>query len=232
MRELVEEWLGLAGRAGVRPPPELAPALLDYAEARPERHTSVLEAVGPLALWLAAREPRWAYALPADDGVWKAGTPDERHALLVRRRREDPAAARELLASTWAEETWEDREAFLGELELGLTDADEPLLEAALDDRRKPVRDVAAELLARLPGSAFAARAAAAVRPLLRVEAGELVVTLPDAQGRGRRSERLTAMIAAAPLATWVEGETAVAASDGAAAAAAGDDGRAAAAGD
>jgi hypothetical protein len=213
VRELVEEWLGLAARAGVRPPPELAPALLDYAEARPERQRAVLGAVGPLAPWLAAREPRWAYALASDDGVWKSGTAEQRHALLRRRREEDPEAARALLRSTWNEETWEDREAFLAELELGLGDADEPLLEAALDDRRKPVRDLAAELLARLPRSAFAARAAARALPLLRVEAGELVATLPDTPDDaakrdgvpvgGRRSERLTAMLAAAPLTTW-----------------------------
>jgi len=203
VRELVEEWLELAARAGVRPPPELAPALLDAGEARPERQAAVLHAVGPLGPWLGAREPRWAYALPADDSVWKTGTPDQRQALLRRRRRETPDVARDLLASTWDEETWEDREAFLGELELGLSDADEPLLEAALGDRRKPVRDVAAELLSRLPRSAFAARAAASARALLRVEDGEIVVTLPDSEGRGRRSERLTAMIAAAPLSTW-----------------------------
>lgn len=216
VRELVDEWLGLAERAGVRPPPELAPELLDYAEGRPERQAAVLRAVGPLAPWLAAREPRWDYALAADDGVWTTGTPDQRHALLRRRRREDPDAARELLASTWAEEAWEDREAFLGELELGLGDADEPLLEMALDDRRKPVRDIAAELLTRLPRSAFAARAATRARPLLRVEDGELVVTLPDNSDEaakrdgvpagGRRSERLTAMLAAAPLAAWTIG--------------------------
>ena len=213
VRELVEAWLSLADGAGVRPPPELVPALLDFAEARPERQNAVRDAAGPLGRWLAAREPRWAYVLPADEGVWRDGTGEERQALLRRRRDEDPDAARELLASTWAEETWEDREAFLGELELGLSDADEPLLEAALDDRRKPVRDVAAELLARLPRSAFAARAAARVLPLLRVEDDEIVVTLPDTPDEaarrdgvpvgGRRSERLTAMLAAAPLSTW-----------------------------
>ncbi|RKQ93786.1 hypothetical protein C8N24_3659 [Solirubrobacter pauli] len=218
VRELVDEWLGLADRAGVRPPPELAPALLDYAEARPERQAAVLGALGALAAWLAAREPRWAYALPVDDDVWKTGTPDQRQALLRRRRQEDPEAARALIASTWAEETWEDREAFLGELELGLSEADEPLLETALQDRRKPVRDVAAELLARLPRSAFAARAAAAARPLLRVEDGELVATLPEAEGRGRRSERLTELIAAAPLDVWTSGTNAeTAGGDGAA---------------
>ena len=32
VRELVEQWLALAEAAGVRPPPELVPALLDYGE--------------------------------------------------------------------------------------------------------------------------------------------------------------------------------------------------------
>ena len=156
-------------------------------------------AAGPLGRWLAAREPRWAYVLPVDETQWSDA--EDRVDLLRRRRHEDPDAARELLASTWAEETWEDRQAFLEELETGLSDADEPLLEIALADRRKPVRDVAAALLARLPRSAFAARAAAEALALLRVEDNEIVVTLPEA--RGRRSERLSELLAAAPLSTW-----------------------------
>ncbi len=186
-------------RAGVRPPPELVPALLDYGEGRPERQEGVRAAAGPLGRWLAAREPRWAYVLPVDETRWSDA--EDRVDLLRRRRHEDPDAARELLASTWAEETWEDRQAFLEELETGLSDADEPLLEIALADRRKPVRDVAAALLARLPRSAFAARAAAEALALLRVEDNEIVVTLPEA--RGRRSERLSELLAAAPLSTW-----------------------------
>src|SRR6185503_15730381 len=64
VRELVDQWLALAEAAGVRPPPELVPALLDYGEGRPERQEGVRAAAGPLGRWLAAREPRWAYVLP------------------------------------------------------------------------------------------------------------------------------------------------------------------------
>ncbi|MDA0140642.1 DUF5691 domain-containing protein [Solirubrobacter deserti] len=199
VRWLVEDWLALAQEHGVRPPPELVPALLDWAEDRPERYAAAAAAAGPLGRWLAAREPRWAYVLPVDEADWAHA--EDRVDLLRRYRRQDPDAARELLASTWAEETWEDRQAFLQELEVGLSDADESLLELALSDRRKPVRDVAAALLTRLPRSAFAARAAAEALPLLRVEDGEIVATLPEA--RGRRSERLTELLAAAPLSTW-----------------------------
>ena len=91
---------------------------------------------------------------------------------------------------------------------------DEPLLETALDDRRKPVRDAAVELLVRLPRSRFAARMAARTAPLLRVEDDALrrrrSRTTPDAAAArdgvpagGRRSERLRWMLAATPLATW-----------------------------
>ena len=102
--------------------------------------------------WLAERNPRWAFVRGAGedvDAVWADGGTDERRALLERVRRTDPARAREVLEATFADETWEDRVAFLDTLAVGLSDADEPLLERALDDRRKPVRDAAAHLLTR-----------------------------------------------------------------------------------
>jgi Family of unknown function (DUF5691) len=128
------------------------------------------------------------------------------------------AAERGLLEPTFADETWEDRAAFVAALATGLSDADEPLLERALDDRRKPVRDAAAHLLAGLPRSRFGARMAERAAPLLRVEGGRvrgkrLVVELPgdpDAAAKrdgvptgGRRSERLHFLLLATPLVTW-----------------------------
>jgi hypothetical protein len=78
------------------------------------------------------------------------------------------------------------------------------------------VRAAAARLLARLPRSRYAARMAARASPLLRVEGDHIVAELPgapDAAARrdglatgGLRAERLTALLAATPLATWREG--------------------------
>lgn len=208
---LVRQWLELAAARGLRPPPELLPDLLDYGH-----HRLVGELAGPLGLWLAEREPRWAFVRGAAgdvDAVWGNGGREERRALLERLRRTDPDAARELLASTFAEETWEDRAAFIDLLAIGLSDADEAFLEAALDDPRAAVRDAAATQLMALPRSRFGARMAERAKPLLRVEEGALVVTLPGApdaaarrdgiEARGRRSERLTALLAATPLDTW-----------------------------
>jgi hypothetical protein len=207
-RWLLIEWLEIAAARGLRPPPELLPDLLDRGLGS--------EVAGPLGLWLAEREPRWSFVRGAADdvgAVWASGGRPERRALLERLRRSDPAVARELLARTFAEETWEDRAAFIDALAIGLSDADEPFLEAALDDSRAAVRDAAAAQLAALPSSRYAQRMAARTAPLLRVEDGALVVTLPGApdkaarrdgiEARGRRSERLTALLAATPLDTW-----------------------------
>src|SRR4051812_38089095 len=214
--DLVPEWLARAARAGLRPPSELIPELLEHAAVQPALHGPAGEAAGPLGRWLAGREPRWSFVRGATDdphAVWADGGRAERRALLERLRAGDPAQARELLQSTFAEETWEDREAFLGALAANLSDADEPFLESALDDARKPVRAAAAALLAGLPGSRFATRVAKRVAPLLHAERDGITVTLPgppDAAelrdgfiAGGRRAEHLTAMLAAAPLHLW-----------------------------
>jgi hypothetical protein len=218
---LLGEWLAIVAERRLRPPPELVPDLLDHAAGDASLHAAVGAAVGPLGFWLAERAPRWAFVRGAAgdaDTVWADGEPAERRALLERLRRSDPAAALALLERTFAEETWEDRAVFAGTLAHGLSDADEPFLEAALDDTRKIVRTAAATLLAGLPTSRLATRMAERTAPLLHVEerrlrGRRLVAELPGEPGEaaqrdgvppsGRRSERLSALLAATPLATW-----------------------------
>jgi hypothetical protein len=80
----------------------------------------------------------------------------------------------------------------LGALQIGLSADDEPFLEAALDDKRKGVRQAAAECLARLPGSAHAKRNLARLAGLIVME---------EAKGGllGRfRSRKLTVQLPAA----------------------------------
>src|SRR5512139_368419 len=105
-----------------------------------------------------------------DPAVWETGTRGGRVAYLVRLRRADPAAARFALRQTWAKEPAPERTAFLATFEQGLSLEDEPFLESALDDRAKDVRALAADLLARLPGSAYARRMAERARACLRAE--------------------------------------------------------------
>lgn len=176
LMELLPQWLSTANTHGYAAPPQLLPSLLDAARGRTDLRPAVLAFAGPRATWLARLNPDWRFALraapgggaalpPAEDtaGVrllWEEGLFAERVSLLAAIRSREAAAARELLAMTWATERAEDRLMFLDSLRTGLGPDDEPFLEQALADRSRNVRATAAELLSALPGSALAARMA------------------------------------------------------------------------
>ncbi|MFJ5776753.1 DUF5691 domain-containing protein [Streptomyces sp. NPDC093094] len=238
LMELLPQWLHTANARGYAPPPELLPALLDAARGRTDLRPAALAFAGPRALWLARLNPDWRFALRATPGggasmprpddteavrrLWREGLFAERVALLAAIRSREPAAARKLLSSTWAQERAEDRLMFLDSLRVRLEPRDEPFLEQALDDRSRNVRATAAEMLSALPDSAFAARMAvrAAVSvaldhtlesPTISVEAPHecdpgmerdgVVAKAPV--GRGERSWWLGQLVEAAPLGVW-----------------------------
>ncbi|MFJ8084830.1 DUF5691 domain-containing protein [Streptomyces sp. NPDC096205] len=238
LMELLPQWLATANARGYAPPPELLPALLDAARGRTDLRPATLTFAGRRALWLARLNPDWRFALRATPGggaalprledtdgvrrLWQEGLFAERVALLAAIRSREPAAARELLASTWAVERAEDRLMFLDSLRVRLSPRDEPFLEQALGDRSRNVRATAAELLSALPQSALAARmavrASACVAldhtlqsPTISVEApyecdpgmerDGVVANAPA--GRGERSWWLGQLVEAAPLDTW-----------------------------
>ncbi|GGX67340.1 DUF5691 domain-containing protein [Streptomyces anandii] len=238
LMELLPQWLAAANAHGYAPPPQSLPALLDAARGRTDLRPAVLAFAGPRALWLARLNPDWRFALRAAPGggaslpgpedadrvrlLWEEGLFAERVALLAAIRARRPAAARELLAGTWAAERAEDRLMFLDSLRTGLAPEDEPFLEQALADRSRNVRATAAELLSALPGSALAARMAARAGACVAVDhtrgTPTIVVEAPhecDASmerdgvvprpptGRGERSWWLGQLVEAAPLDTW-----------------------------
>lgn len=173
-RELVPEWFDLATRAGAVLPPHWLPTVFEKLDA--ERCRTFAVVLGAHATWLAALNPRWSFSvateLPSDDS-WTSGTLQERRAALLELRRRDPARARAWVESTWSEDPPDARTAFVELFRVGLGLDDEPLLEHALDDRRKSVRLAAADCLARLPGSALARRQAERLRPLVRLPASK-----------------------------------------------------------
>jgi hypothetical protein len=230
--KLLPEWLSVAAARGLRVPPHLLPELLDHGA----RDRSIRPDIGALAghrgRWLAALGDRehgaggrkWAYLLeePTGDGeTWQLGTVGDRRALLGRLRASDPAAARELLASTWEQEGPDDRAAFLTALGDGLSLDDEPFLESALDDRRREVRQCAADLLTRLPGSRLVTRMAERGGRCLQPApggSGRIVVEPPDVcdgpmrrdgirasppRGTGEKSWWLQQVVARTPLSLW-----------------------------
>jgi hypothetical protein len=238
LMELLPQWLSTANTRGYAAPPHLLPALLDAARGRTDLRPAALAFAGPRATWLARLNPDWRFALRATPGggaalpppedtagvrqLWEEGLFAERVALLAAIRSRKAAAARELLATTWATERAEDRLMFLDSLRMGLGPDDEPFLEQALADRSRNVRTTAAELLSALPGSALAARMAVRAGACVAVDRGldtpTIVVEAPHEcdtgmerdgvvpkapTGRGERSWWFGQLVEAAPLGVW-----------------------------
>ncbi|GII62451.1 hypothetical protein Skr01_25360 [Sphaerisporangium krabiense] len=152
--------------------------------------------------------------------LWEFGTRGDRLSFLRGLRADDPAKARALLLRGWDKETPEDRAAFVHALSDGLSMADEPFLEAALDDRRREVRAQAADLLTRLPRSRLGLRMTARAALCLRVTGDRLHAEPPAAcdaamerdgirsrapAGTGQRSWWLQQVIAHTPLSFWAD---------------------------
>ena len=151
-REVLPEWLAAMNKARKRVPEEHLPALLDYGRLETSLREMIVAVLGRRGEWLAARNPDWVYATRRDEkDVWETASRDERLLLLAQLRSTDAARARELLATTWAQESAKDRVVFLEKFATGLSPSDEAFLNEALQDRSVEVRRVARTLLAALP---------------------------------------------------------------------------------
>lgn len=173
--QLLDEWLGLAARAGQRPPHRSLPAVLDYAAAHRAAREPAVAVLDERGRWLIAQNPAWQFAARETDDarqVWSTGSPDQRLAALRRLRQADPPGARDLIQATWNEDGADERAAFVGALKVGLNAGDEGFLESALDDRSKQVRAAAAEVLTALPGAALLQRMTERADAILHMEAG------------------------------------------------------------
>lgn len=231
--QLLSHWLTCAARSGCRLPPALLPRVLELATADPALRLRTVAVLGERGRWLAGLRRTWSWvatdltpSVPTGPtltlGAWALLSGSARPEALRALRRSDPGAVPELLASTWQTDAARERRDQLDALRVGLGPQDEALLERALDDRSGPVRELAAELLDQLPGSARARRMADRLRTLVsrRGLLGRSVqIELPEdpdaagvRDGLGRppaqRSARgwwLEQICAAAPLGLWAE---------------------------
>jgi hypothetical protein len=237
--DLLHEWLSAAVIRGLKVPAHLLPSLLDLARRVSATDSDLRRlaalAGGSRARWLAGLNPDWAFVLahtrPGDD-AWRLGDAGQRRGYLTALRSRDPDAARELVAASW-DAAGRERVMFLSVLadesaaSAGLSLADEPLLEAALDDRAAEVRSWAAYLLARLPGSALGQRMAERALGCLRLArgiSGAHLVASPPAKcdavmrrdgiapgpGAGRsqlagQAHLVLEVLARTPLRTWTD---------------------------
>jgi hypothetical protein len=228
---LQAEFLAALQAAGKRVPEELLPDVLETARKDSSLRLAVAGAIGRRGEWLATLNPDWNFVAtqiaPED---WETATRADRVGLLRRLRLSNPERAVALLRSTWSSDAPEDRAAFIAEMAHGLSPKDEPFLEAALDDRRKEVRQRACELLMRLPQSGLVERMWHRVAPLVRPAKSSglnlkkllgkqsLEIELPEAcdeamqrdgieakppQGTGEKAWWLQQMVRAIPPVRW-----------------------------
>lgn len=233
-RDLLHEYLAVMANANLAIPAVLLPDLLQRGWKTALLRPFLLPVLGGNGRWLAAQNPNWTYAAPESeswDGLmkqWRDGSKTDRHALLRQLRHFRPDLGRALVASSWKSEATPNRISFIRLLETGLSMADEPFLEAALDDWEAQVRRKATELLACLPQSRLCQRMAANSEPILGYyprRAYQIVPTIPipindelvrdgvqqlpsnlsgNALARAR-SRQLTQIIGAIPLDHWTE---------------------------
>lgn len=232
--QTVKELLLLIADAGRRVSPPLLPAVLRYGEKYADAHATIAAVLDSRGQWLAQQNPNWQYISvlsDADDravgcsrlrSLWQTGTKKQRMLALRQWRRLDPDEARDVIAQTWKSEDWRTRESILSLFHSGLSMADEPFLEAALDDRSAGVRRSAAECLARLPESRLCQRMAKRVQDCIHLDQksgwfnGE--IAFPEGfdidwkrdglkkateSGPGSREGWIEQMISKSPLAIW-----------------------------
>lgn len=232
--DLLPEMVQLMVQRGWRAPENTLPDLLEQGRNNAGLREDLLRVVGKRGRWLAAQNPQWEYAaadwqgletntLPPDlAAVWTTSNRTARQMLLRLWRSQAPADAREHLAAHGGAEMARDRAKLLETLQVGLAPEDEEFLEAALDDRSKDVRRVAADLLVRLPGSAFCHRMVERGRSHLGVtlkgDRPQIAVTPPTAcgpdlqregldpkppSGKGEKAWWLQQLVGSIPLTFW-----------------------------
>lgn len=225
--QLVGDWLQLSQAAGCRVPHRLLPALLALGAAEPRVGKQLDPAIGNRGRWLrglsgnAANNDAAEQNTDAATAPWTTLEGSKAAEAFERLRQQDPAAAREQLGRHWAALNARQRAQHLAVLDTKLHNDDEELLESALDDKAKTVREVAARLLDKLPDSARASRMAARLSPLLQRKGllrKRLEIDLPEdpdeaglrdglapnpKSGEPDRLLRLDAISRGAPLDVW-----------------------------
>ncbi|MEM7336646.1 MAG: DUF5691 domain-containing protein [Chloroflexota bacterium] len=223
---LLNNYLEYLNLAGYRIPPQYLPNLLDKGVKSVKSRAYILPILGNEGRWLATQNPVWDYAAPdlyTWSGLlryWDKNEAVKRQQLLASLRQENPELGRKLLENYWRSLSDHARHSLIKILENNISMADEPFLEAALDDRSHLVRRKAAELLAFLPDSRLALRMANHVRFIVLWRQGQIKISFPkeikpEMSRDGiqatdpkmdlsrLRSRQLTQMVSAVPLDYW-----------------------------
>jgi hypothetical protein len=198
--ELLGQWLDGCSRHTQRIKVEQILGVLEQGSARREIREAASVVVGARGRYIARHNPRWSWVGANIDRktVSEAETSAKPEEISVERfagidslakvdalrswRSVDAAATRLVIQHEMGAANAADRVGFISALDNTLSDEDEGLLEAALDDRGKSVRERARSLLRNLTGSAFHRRMTARMQQLVTVNEGRQLsidVSLP-----------------------------------------------------
>lgn len=133
---------------------ESLPDVLDLGIKQKEFRKSIAQIVGERGKWLVGFNPEWNYVLNyhlSDDFDFMTASRPHRVYHLSKIREENSESAIQLLTEIWKNEDAQSKLEFLKLLESSLNVQDTALLEMALEDGRKEVRNEAIRLLSKLP---------------------------------------------------------------------------------
>lgn len=173
-------------QAGQRLPHALLVEALNEGRRSVELRSWLTPVLGERGRWLAGLNPQWSYASGVQETahaelIWQEGSIEQRVALLHSERETVPDQARARLEASLKELNAKERAPMVQALGVGLSMADEPLLEKLLTDRSKEVRENAARLLSRLPQSAHSLRIMGWLQAMLSRNAkGEWQIEPPE----------------------------------------------------
>lgn len=235
--QLISEWLaGCVRNQRIVPRRQILP-ILDRGTKSSEHRFDAARVVGARGRFIATHNPQWKWVYAktteatagSDEGPITSealigADPLVKASLAATWRHRDPDAARIAITEALPHENAPDRTGFIKALSTGLSLDDEQLLELAVDDKAKSVREAARYLLSLLPNSAFSNRMTDRLAPLVtskRFPRFSLTVQLPDVPTKeghaaafgawerdglptvGRASEALQKLVECTPIVWW-----------------------------
>ncbi|WKG02855.1 DUF5691 domain-containing protein [Mycolicibacterium sp. HK-90] len=224
VRPILDGALSDIAAAGLRLPPRLIPALLRLQQSGVVTQ-ALWDAIGTGGQWYAiehyGRNHRaLRHVLHGRPTEWPKesdfthGDTAKRLNWLATARTLDPDRARDLVAQHWTSEDAESRATLLAAFASPEHDADEPFLEAALDDRAVTVRNAAIAVLGARSRSRYLDRMKARAAHIFSVKKSLLGVKIavhplpgPDAAAvrDGLSTTKPEAVVARTPIGFWAE---------------------------
>lgn len=180
--QALSEFVRLLHEQKKRIPPESIPSLLNQCLATPELWEMIKPLLNEAEYWLIRQHPHWSRLLPGsqDFDSWVEQEGREQYNTLAAYRHSNPEAARDSLSDHWLNLDHRTQARVLPALEVNLSNNDEEFLAHCLQAKRKEVRQVAANLLGRLPQSQLVEKLFTIVQPCLQIQQGKLHLDLPE----------------------------------------------------